>query len=132
MESIEDLNKALVRRVYTEWWDAAGNVASVDEMVREDFIGHLDDGSVRTIDTLRDTIVMFQTGFEGLHEVVEDMIAEADRVVVRYSMFGRHSGEVFGAKATGKAIVAKGIEIFRIQDGKIAEFWHFGTPINLG
>lgn len=131
MASVQEANKALVRRVYAEWWNARGNAASVDEMVRPDFIGHLDNGKVRTIDTLRQDIAVFQSALGGLREEVEDMIAEGDRVAVRYTLYATHTGDFYGAKPTGKAIKVSGIEIFRIQDGKIAEFWHFGEPIRL-
>ncbi|MCV9999372.1 ester cyclase [Pararhizobium sp. YC-54] len=126
-----ELNRALVRRVYAEWWNENGNTGSVDEMVQPDFIGHLDNGNIRTINSLRQTIALFQSAFSGLREVVEDMIAEGDRVVVRYTMYGTHTGDFHGIKPTGIAVKVSGIEIFRIDDGKIAEFWHFGDSILL-
>lgn len=127
----QEANKALVRRVYAEWWNANGNAASVDEMVKPDFIGHLDNGKIRTIDTLRHDIAVFQSALGNLREEVEDMIAEGDRVAVRYTLYATHTGDFHGAKPTGKSIKVSGIEIFRIADGKIAEFWHFGEPMQL-
>jgi len=124
-----DANKALVRRVYAEWWNANGNAASVDAMVKPGFIGHLDNGKIRTIDTLRHDIAVFQSALSGLREEVEDMIAEGDRVAVRYTLYATHTGDFYGVKPTGKTIKVSGIEIFRIEDGKIAEFWHFGEAI---
>lgn len=132
MPSVQESNKALVRRVYSDWWNAAGNAASVHEMVRPDFIGHLDNGKTRTIDTLRHDIAVFQSALGGLREDVEDIIAEGDRVAVRYTLYGTHTGDFYGVRATGKTIRVSGIEIFRIEDGKIAEFWHFGEPIEVG
>ncbi len=126
-----EANKALVRRTYAEWWNANGNVESVDEMVRPDFIGHLGGGKVRDIESLRHDIRTYQGGLGGLREVVEDLIAEGDRVVVRYSLYGTHTGDFYGAAPTGKAVKVGGIEIFRIEDGKLAEFWHFGEAIDL-
>ena len=126
-----EANKALVRRVYRDWWNAHGNAASVDEMVKPDFIGHLDNGKIRTIDTLRQDIAVFQSALGGLREDVDDLIAEGDRVAVRYTLHATHTGDFYGVKATGKTIKISGIEIFRIEDGKIAEFWHFGEPIRL-
>lgn len=127
-----EANKALVRRTYAEWWNANGNVESVDEMVRPDFIGHLDGGKVRDIESLRHDIRTYQGGLGGLHEVVEDLIAEGDRVAVRYSLYGTHTGDFYGVEPTGKAVKVSGIEIFRVEDGMLAEFWHFGEAIDLG
>ena len=130
-KSREEANKALVLRVYSEWWNANGNAASVDEMVSPDFIGHLDQGKIRTIETLRRDIAVFQSALGGLREDVDDIIAEGDRVAVRYTLHATHTGDFYGLPATGKAIKISGIEIFRIADGKIAEFWHFGESIVL-
>ena len=126
-----EANKALVRRTYAEWWNANGNVESVDEMVSPDFIGHLDGGKTRDIETLRHDIRMYQGGLGELHEVVEDLIAEGDKVVGRYTLYGTHTGDFYGVKPTGRKVKVSGIDIFRIEDGKIAEFWHFGDAIDL-
>lgn len=126
-----EANKAVVRRVYSEWWNANGNIASVDEMVRPDFIGHLDGGKTRTIESLKRDIAVYQASLGGLHEVVEDMIAEGDKVAVRYTLHATHTGDFYGAKPTGKTIKVSGIEIFRLEAGKIVEFWHFGEPMGL-
>ncbi len=127
-----EANKALVRRTYAEWWNANGNVESVDEMVSPDFIGHLGAGKIRDMEMLRREIRMYQGGLgEELHEVVEDLIAEGDRVVGRYTLYGTHTGEFQGVKPTGRKVKVSGIEIFRIEDGKIAEFWHFGEAFDL-
>ncbi len=81
---------------------------------------------------LRREIRMYQGGLgEELHEVVEDLIAEEDRVVGRYTLYGTHTGEFQGVKPTGRKVKVSGIEIFRIEDGKIAEFWHFGEAFDL-
>lgn len=100
-------------------------------MVRPDFIGHLDNGKIRTIDTLRYDTAVFQSALGGLREDIEDMIAEGDRVAVRYTLYGTHTGDFYGVQATGKTIKVSGIEIFRVEDGEIAEFWHFGERIEV-
>ena len=127
-----EANKALVLRCYREWWDANGNVASVDEMVSPTYIGYRDDGTTRNRDELKRKIVEYQKNISGLHEKVRDVIAEGDKVMVRYSMYGKHTGVLNGLAATGKKIEYDGVEIFRIADGKIVEFWHFGGPMKLG
>ena len=124
-----EANKALIRRTYREWWNANGNVASVDEMVSPDFIGHLGDGQTRDMEQLKDEIRVYQRALGGLREVVEDLIAEGDKVVGRYTLYATHTGNFHGAKPTGKKVKVSGIEIFRLEAGKIVEFWHFGESI---
>jgi hypothetical protein len=53
----------------------------------------------------------------------EEMIAEGDRVVVRWSGVGRHQAELMGLPATHRQVRLSGIGIFRIAEGKIAEVW---------
>jgi ketosteroid isomerase-like protein len=59
----------------------------------------------------------------GWHVKVEEMIAEGDRVMVRWSSRGTHLGESHGLPPTGKQVTNSGINIFRVADGKIAEVW---------
>ena len=66
---------------------------------------------------------MFVNGAPGRH-VVEDLIAEGDKVVGRITAYGTHTGELFGVPATGREIRVSGIAIWRISDGKIVEHWH--------
>ena len=51
------------------------------------------------------------------------MIAEDDRVMVRWTSHGTHQGESRGLPPTGKQVTNSGINIFRIADGKIVEVW---------
>lgn len=61
--------------------------------------------------------------FPDLHLAVEDMIAEADKVVVRNTVTGTHRGEYMGLKPTGKTVTYDEIFIFRFVDGRVAETW---------
>ena len=54
---------------------------------------------------------------------IEDVIAEGDRVLVRWTSHGMHRGEFNGLAPTGKHTTNSGINIFRIADGKIVEVW---------
>lgn len=73
----------------------------------------------------------FQTVFANLiaacpdlHIQIDDQIAESDKVVVRWSDIGTHTGTpLFGVPATGKEIVLSGIDILRVANGKVVERW---------
>jgi ketosteroid isomerase-like protein len=52
---------------------------------------------------------------------IDEMIAEGDRVVVRWTFRGTHQGEYLGVPPTGREATFSGINIFRIEDGRIAE-----------
>jgi steroid delta-isomerase-like uncharacterized protein len=51
------------------------------------------------------------------------MIAEENKVAARFTARGIHKGNFMGLPATGKSITMTGIEIFRIENGKIIELW---------
>jgi steroid delta-isomerase-like uncharacterized protein len=54
---------------------------------------------------------------------VEDLIAEGDKVAARVSVSGTHLGEMMGLAPTGKRVSTSGIEVFRFEQGKMAEHW---------
>ena len=66
---------------------------------------------------------MTRTSFPDFHVTSEDIIAEGDKVVSRWTASGTHKGELFGIPPTGKKATWKGISIYRFADGKIVEAW---------
>ncbi len=60
----------------------------------------------------------------GWSESIDEMIAEGDKVMVRWTFHGKHQGEYLGIPPTGKQVTFSGIYIFRIADGRIAEVWN--------
>ena len=55
--------------------------------------------------------------------IVDDVIAEGDKVAVRHRLQGTHQADFQGVSATGKQVEVGGIVIFRIENGMIAEAW---------
>jgi steroid delta-isomerase-like uncharacterized protein len=55
---------------------------------------------------------------------IEDLVAEGDRVVVRWTNAGTHVGEFAGIPPTGRTFTIAGIDVYRMADGKLAEHWH--------
>jgi predicted ester cyclase len=58
-----------------------------------------------------------------VRETIEDIVAEGDRVVYRWTVHATHVGEVMGIQGTGTPITFGGIEIYRLRDGRIVERW---------
>jgi predicted ester cyclase len=117
-----EANKALVRRFYTEI--DKGNIAIVDELVDEHYVDHnpppfpLPSGR----EGVKEAFRIFQRATPGVH-VIEDQIAEGDRVVTRLTSFGRHEGDLPGAPCTGNEMKMTSITIHRIENGKLVEKW---------
>jgi C-1 hydroxylase len=70
---------------------------------------------------------LFEMGlkaFPDWQETIEDVIAEGDKVWVRLLYTGTHKGEFMGLPPTGQKITTKGVDIYRIVNGKLAEYWN--------
>lgn len=61
--------------------------------------------------------------FPDFRVVLEDLVSDGDRVAFRVAITATHGGEIFGVAPTGKSLGWEGMGIFRIQDGRLAEFW---------
>ena len=116
-------NKALVRR-YVEEVLNEKNLALVDELFVPTFIDH--DSSMPEAKGpagIKRLAAMVHASFPDVHFTIQDMIAEADRVVYRYSVSGTHQKDFMGIATTGKQISFTGIHIYRVCDGKLQEEW---------
>ncbi len=68
-------------------------------------------------------IRMNHTAFPDFHITIEDVIAEKDRVVLRFNWSGTHKEKFMGIPPTGKHITVNTICIYRIEGGKVKELW---------
>jgi steroid delta-isomerase-like uncharacterized protein len=96
----------------------------IDEVVSPEFISHdWPEGSATGPKAFREFYSMIRSVAPDARYEVDDLVAEGDRVVVRWRMLGTHKGEFRGIAATGRAIVLNGIAIYRVEDGKLRERW---------
>jgi predicted ester cyclase len=124
--SIEE-NKRIVRRYFD---DVPHNPDACEEIFAPAFEFHAIVHTGVTPQTVKCTPESEKTFYEqhksiwgGWHVKIEEMIAEGDRVMVRWSSRDTHLGEFHGLPPTGKQVTNSGINIFRVVDGKIAEIW---------
>lgn len=116
-------NKALIRRFYEEVFNRR-NLAALDDFYAPDHVDHtLPPGLPVSPEGTRQAIAVMLAGFPDLRITIEDMIAEEDRVVTRFTTHGTQQGTFGGIPPTGKQVAVSTIEITRIADGKIAEDW---------
>ncbi len=66
---------------------------------------------------------VYRTAFPDAEIAVEDTIAEADKVVIRWSGYATHKGPFLDVPPTGKRVTLEGITIFRVEKGRVAEQW---------
>jgi steroid delta-isomerase-like uncharacterized protein len=117
-----DESKALVRRFYEEI--DRGNLDAMDQLVAEDYIDHNPAPFVAAtgLEGLKQSFKIFEKATPGYH-IIEDQIAEGDKVVTRLTSIGKHDGDLPGAPRTGNDMKMTSITIHRIANGKLAEKW---------
>ena len=126
-QSTAEANKALVRRWFEEVWNK-GRAEAIDEMFAADGIAHgLSDDAENPLlgpAGFKPFHERFRGAFPDIEVVVEDMIAEDDKVAARCSVRGKHTGDHLGIAASNAPVDFTGVSIVRIKDGKIVEAWN--------
>ena len=115
-------NKAVLRRLYEGINN--GNVGIIDEIYAPDAIYH---GTGMMANADRDTFRQFiRTVLEAFPDsrmMVDDLLADGDKVIYRNTYSGTQKGEMMGIPATGKHVVVRTIGIAKLSGRKIVEEW---------
>jgi steroid delta-isomerase-like uncharacterized protein len=121
--AIAAANKAVVRRFYKEVY-GDWNMALVDAVVSPSFVSHdWPEGGPTGPQAFRDYYSAMRSAVPDARYVVDDVIGEGDRVVVRWRMLGTHERAFGDIPASGHAITLQGIAVYRLEDGKLVERW---------
>jgi steroid delta-isomerase-like uncharacterized protein len=124
-------NKAIVRRFWGVWEE--GNIDLVDELLAPDYFNHTPASPDQATgpEGVKGVVAMFRSAIPDLRVVVEDMIAEGEKVAVRYRLEGTHEGELFGVPPTGQRLSIKSIAVERVSDGRIREHWRVTDSLDM-
>lgn len=134
--SIED-NKEVVRRYYEEAFNE-GRTDLLEELIAKDVVNHDPvsnetltpeeargfEGFVRHVEGAREA-------FPDATVTIEDVIAEGDEVLVRFTFEGTHEGRFVGIEPTGNRIRGTNMVLMRLEDGKIVERWEESDSLDL-
>ena len=118
-------NIAIVRRYAEDGWGKQ-NLGVVDELVAPDMVDHNPIGMMQQqqgAEGVKSTILSLQSAFPNFSYTTEEMVADKDKVVVRWTAGGVHQGPFFGMAPTGKSATWSGVNIYRLSGGKIVEEW---------
>jgi steroid delta-isomerase-like uncharacterized protein len=125
-EESEEL-KAFMRRWFEEVWNK-GREEAIDEMFAEDGIAHgLADetgAQLRGPNDFKPFFRNFRGAFPNIEVIVEDIIAEGDKVAARCRVRAVHAGDTLGFAATQRPMEITGITFVRVREGKIVEAWN--------
>ncbi len=121
MSKMSEANKQVIRAFIQDVINR-GELECANDLVKEDFI-ELDPlpGQQQGREGLKAVIAMLRAAFPDMHWVVNEMIAEEDKVVTRFIWTGTHQGPFLGIPPTGKPVEVKGVVIDRLEQGKMAD-----------
>jgi steroid delta-isomerase-like uncharacterized protein len=128
-------NKKTIRRYYEEVFNQ-GRLEALDEIVAPNHLEHNPlPGQTQGIEGIKQRVAMIRAAFNPQF-TLEDVLADGDKVVVRWTNKGTHLADWFGVPATGRTVVVSGIDIHQLRDGKMAEHWDvvdiFGLMMQIG
>ena len=115
-------NKALVRRFVEESNKGrAAAMAVIDELFATNIVYHGGGGEeIRGLKDYKQSSESYNA-LPDFHFTIDDMVAEGDKVAVRFTLTGTHKGEIMGIPPTNKKVTISLITISRIAGGKIVE-----------
>jgi steroid delta-isomerase-like uncharacterized protein len=128
---MSERNKDLFRRLVDVLWNQGDLDASSEFFADDAVIYGMPADFPQGIEGAKASIGWFRAAFPDLHLTNNDLIAEGDKVVQRWTMTGTHKGEFMGIAPTGKKFTTTGISIVRIANGKIVEAWNASDQLDL-
>ena len=118
--------KELVRRYREELWNR-GDLRIADEIIASNCAYHINDPissrSGSGPEQAMKEVVTYHAAFPDLHITIEDLFAEGDRAMVRWTFQGTHQGNFCGMAPGRMKISVTGMDMYRVVDGKIQEYW---------
>ena len=121
---MSEQNKTIVRRLFDELWNK-GNLSVADELFAPTYTYH--DPSTPDVgkgpESEKKRVTLYRNAFHDLRLTIEDIIAEGETVMARWSCRGSHKGELRGIAPTGKQFAISGVSIARFEEGKMVEGW---------
>jgi predicted ester cyclase len=122
-------NKELLHDMIKEWNELAGDVSKIRSLYTKYYAPgyishHLHRGDLNLEQAIQD-MVSFVSSFPDFKYSIDELLAEGDKVILRYTSESTHKGTFGGIPATGKKVVVKGVEIYKIAGDQIVESWDF-------
>ena len=127
---MSETNKEIVRR----WQEAynSGKVDELDDLLAPDWATNAwPEGVPKTVEMAKEMHRGMQAALPDLHFATEELIAEGDRVVQRWTVTASHDIELYGCPSTGRQVKSSGVNLFRVVDGKIVEHLAYAAEIDL-
>jgi steroid delta-isomerase-like uncharacterized protein len=115
----KDANKAVVRRLIEEHWNAK-NAALAPEVFAADLSLETPDGVLTGLAGADQLLRAYQTAFPDFRLIIDDLLADGDQVVLRWTFTGTHRGPLADIAASGRAVhLPRNVALFHLAGGKV-------------
>jgi steroid delta-isomerase-like uncharacterized protein len=127
-----DQNKQLVDDFIQDLF-TKGDLDSVDRYVDPAFVNHDPPfpGAPDGPEGMRQAAKIFRAALPDWHSDLDRLVAEGDVVVEMFTASGTHRGELFGVPGTGRTLSLRGVNVWRIDGGRIVERWGYLDQLGL-
>ena len=115
-------NKVFASQILEEVF-SQGNLSKMDELFSPDIVVHDPDKELRGLEQVKLGLARLRMAFPDLHYKAEDILAEDDKVMIRFTGQGTHRGEFRGVPATDREMIYTGIMILRFVQKKVVDYW---------
>ncbi len=130
---MSEQNEAVVRRWFEEVWNQ-GRESAIEELFPADAVAHGLGDSEQDVygpDEFKPLVANIRGALPDTHISIDDIFSEADRVAVRITLRGTHTGHGLGVPPTGRKVSIQGIIIVRLVDGRFVEGWNSYDQLGL-
>ena len=125
-------NKQVVRRFVVEVMNG-GDLDAADELVAPDHLNH--DPTAPEVwpgpEGVKELIGMYRSAFPDIRFTTGEMICEGDTVAHRWTLTGTHEGALIGVEPTGRRVEVAGVEMNRVENGRISASWTVSDSLGL-
>ena len=122
-------NKETAKRWLLEFWN--GDLSLAHQLHAQNYVRHDSPFPIENPDAYVKFITIFRTAVPDLTFTLQDMVADGNTVVLRWTVKGTHNGPLYGVQGTGKTVNCRGTDWLKFKDGKIVESWGFFDALGL-
>jgi steroid delta-isomerase-like uncharacterized protein len=134
MEAVVTVTEQMTRLLedFARVWDADAPSGMMDQIFAADVVDHSPQpGQADGREGMQQSLDLYHAVFPDLRVTTEDVLVSGDRAVLRWSATGTHEGDQLGAPATHRTVRMTGIDIVRVEDGRIVEHWGESNALEL-
>jgi steroid delta-isomerase-like uncharacterized protein len=126
---MSEQNKQTIRRLIDEFWNNQ-NFDVADQMFAPDAV-YQTDGVTQSYAEVKAAFMQTRHAFPDMRVSVDDLLAEGDKVALRWTALGTHKNEFIGIAPTNRQVTMTGLTIYRFSDGRIVQAWNNSDSLGM-